>query len=179
MTRYMTNEQRQLAWRLRARGFSTTAIAREIARSQPAVDYLLAGHKRRGRIDAWTPALGRLSVTEREEILIGIQRGLSFRAIARALGRSASTGSREVAANGGRTNYRIWTAHQRARTCAKRPKDFKLNDPALCAKVTLWLTEFWSPQEIARRLRVEFPDDPTMHVSHETIYQSLFVQGPG
>jgi len=179
VTRYMTNEQRQLAWRLRARGFSTTAIAREIARSQPAVVYLLAGHKRRGRSDAWTPAPGRLSVTEREEILIGIQRGLSFRAIARVLGRSPSTVSREVAANGGRTNYRIWPAHQRAMTCAKRPKDFKLNDPALCAKVTIWLTEFWSPQEIARRLRLEFPNDPTMHVSHETIYQSLFVQGRG
>jgi IS30 family transposase len=59
------------------------------------------------------------------------------------------------------------------------PKPAKLDDPALCAKVTAWLEEFWSPQEIARRLRLEFPNDPTMHVSHETIYQSLFVQGRG
>jgi IS30 family transposase len=49
----------------------------------------------------------------------------------------------------------------------------------LAAKVTDWLQEWWSPQEIAQRLRMEFPDDPVMHVSHETIYQSLFVQGRG
>jgi len=54
-----------------------------------------------------------------------------------------------------------------------------LNDPVLCALVTSWLQEFWSPQEIAQRLRLEFPEDPTMHVSHETNYQSLFVQGRG
>jgi IS30 family transposase len=43
----------------------------------------------------------------------------------------------------------------------------------------VWLEQWWSPEEIARRLRIEFPDDETMHVSHETIYQSLFVQGRG
>jgi IS30 family transposase len=84
-----------------------------------------------------------------------------------------------VAANGGRAGYRIWPAHQRARACTRRPKAAKLDDPVLCEKVTSWLEEFWSPDEISRRLRREFPDDPTMRISHETIYQSLYVQGRG
>jgi IS30 family transposase len=49
----------------------------------------------------------------------------------------------------------------------------------LCEKVTTWLEEFWSPDEISRRLAREFPSDPTMQISHETIYQSLYVQGRG
>jgi len=102
-----------------------------------------------------------------------------MRAIARALGRAPSTITREVKANGGRESYRIWPAHQRKRTCTKRPKAAKLDNSALCEKVTSWLEEFWSPDEIARRVRREFPDDPTMQVSHETIYQSLYVQGSG
>ena len=49
----------------------------------------------------------------------------------------------------------------------------------LVEQVTTWLEELWSPQEISSRLRLEFPDDLMMQVSHETIYQSLFVQGRG
>jgi transposase, IS30 family len=175
----LTKEQRQLALRLRARGWGSPRIARQIGCSQPSVLHLLKGHKYPGRSAPWTPAPDRLSAGEREEILIGIERGMSLRAIARNLNRSASTVSREVAANGGRADYRIWPAHQRAWARTKRPKPSKLDDPVLCAKVTSWLQEFWSPQEIAQRLRLEFPDDPSMHVSHETIYQSLFVQGRG
>ena len=63
--------------------------------------------------------------------------------------------------------------------CSKRPKVAKLSHPRLVAQVSTWLEEFWSPQEIARRLRIVFADDPMMQVSHETIYQSLFVQGRG
>jgi len=55
----------------------------------------------------------------------------------------------------------------------------KLAAGPLCEQVTTWLEGFWSPEQIARRLRLEFPDDPMMWVSHETIYQSLFVQGRG
>ena len=140
---------------------------------------MLRGQKREARPDAWTSAPGRLSVPEREEILLGLHHGLSMRAIARALGRAPSTITREVKANGGRESYRIWPAHQRARACIKRPKPAKLDNPVLCEKVTSWLEEFWSPDEIARRLRREFPGDATMQVSHETIYQSLYVQGRG
>jgi transposase, IS30 family len=87
--------------------------------------------------------------------------------------------SREVAANGGRTGYRAWRAHQRAREQARRPKTPKLARPELAAQVTSWLAEWWSPVQISRRLRIEFPGDPMMHVSHETIYQVLYLQGRG
>ncbi len=140
---------------------------------------VLRGQKRYARPDAWTPPPGRLNVHEREEILLGLHHGLSMRAIAHALDRAPSTITREVKANGGPESYRIWPAHQRARARTKRPKTAKLDNPALCEKVTSWLEEFWSPDEISRRLRREFPDDPTMQVSHETIYQSLYVQGRG
>lgn len=62
---------------------------------------------------------------------------------------------------------------------ARRPKIPKLAAGPLCSQVSSWLEEWWSPEEIARRLRIDFPDDATMWVSHETIYQSLFVQGRG
>jgi IS30 family transposase len=84
-----------------------------------------------------------------------------------------------VAGNGGRGEYRAWQAHQQARQRARRPKPCKLGRARLATKVTEWLHEWWSPQEISHRLRLEFADDPMMHVSHETIYQSLFVQGRG
>ncbi len=87
--------------------------------------------------------------------------------------------SREVGGKAGRANYSATVAHRRAGHRARRPKPSKLCCGPLLAKVTEWLEEWWSPEEIARRLRVEFPDDPMMRVSHETIYQSLFVQGRG
>jgi IS30 family transposase len=176
---HLTNEQRQLVFRLSHRGLSRSAIAKEVGLTWQGIHVVLRGQKRDARPDEWTSAPGRLSVHEREEILLGLHHGLSMRAIARALGRAPSTVTREVAANGGRESYRIWPAHQRARTCSKRPKAAKLDDAALCEKVTSWLEEFWSPDEISRRLRREFPDDPTMQISHETIYQSLYVQGRG
>jgi IS30 family transposase len=179
MAAHLTNEQRQLAFRLRHRGLSITAIAKEIGLTYQGIHAVLRGQKRDARPDAWTSAPGRLSVHEREEILLGLNQDLSMRAIARALGRAPSTITREVKANGGRERYRIWPAHQRARACTKRPKSAKLDNPVLCEKVTSWLEEFWSPDEISRRLRREFPGDPTMQISHETIYQSLYVQGRG
>jgi IS30 family transposase len=116
---------------------------------------------------------------EREEIRASLERGESFTAIAALIGRVVSTVSREVAANGGRPGYRAWRAHRDAGRRARRPKTPKLADPRLAAQVTDWLEQSWSPEEIARRLHIEFPDDPMMWVSHETIYQSLFVQGRG
>jgi IS30 family transposase len=100
-------------------------------------------------------------------------------AIAARLGKATSTVSREVAGNGGRAGYRAWRAHQRARQRARRPKAPKLARSRLAAQVTEWLEAWWSPQEISRRLRIEFAGDPMMWVSHETIYQALFVQGRG
>jgi IS30 family transposase len=129
--------------------------------------------------DDWEPRPGCLSIADREEILVGIRAGGSLSSIALRLGRAPSTVTREVAANGGRENYSAWHAHQRARQQAKRPKPCKLKAGRLLAEVTKRLQQLWSPDEISRRLPLDFPDDPEMRVSHETIYQSLFVQGRG
>ena len=127
----------------------------------------------------WAPAAGRLSLEDREEIRVGLVSGWSFTRIAVGLQRAVSTVSREVNVNGGRDEYRAYAAHARASEQARRPKKLKLANLTLVCLVTAWLVELWSPEEIAGRLRREFPDDPMMQVSHETIYQSLFVQGRG
>jgi IS30 family transposase len=127
----------------------------------------------------WEPGGNRLGLAEREEISLGVAQGESFTAMAARLGRSVSTVSREVNHHGGRGGYRAAVAHRQAFDHARRPKTTKLSDPRLAGLVTEWLLEFWSPLAIAGRLRVEFPHDPMMWVSHETIYQTLFVQGRG
>ena len=125
-------------------------------------------------------AAGRLSVEEREEISRGLAAGLSLRAIAAGLGRSASTISREVAGNGGRRRYRATVADQAAWARATRPKACKLaTNPVLAGIVTEKLQRRWSPQQIAGWLKLTYPDDPGMHVSHESIYRTLFVQSRG
>jgi len=122
----------------------------------------------------------RLASAEREEISRGLGAGRSFRQIAARIGRAASTVSREVAANGGRRRYRAWLAEAGAAGRARRPRVAKLaRCPRLRREVERLLAERWSPQQIAARLRHDHPDDQEMWVSHETIYQSLFVQGRG
>jgi IS30 family transposase len=125
-------------------------------------------------------AADRLSFEEREEISRGLASGLSFRAIAVGLGRPASTISREVGSNGGRRRYRAAAADRAAWARATRPKPCKLaTNPVLAGIVAHKLQRRWSPQQIAGWLKVTFPDDPQMHVSHESIYRTLFVQARG
>jgi IS30 family transposase len=122
----------------------------------------------------------RLSLAEREEISRGLAAGWSFAAIGRELGRPTSTISREVARNGDRRNYRAGRADRLAVARAVRPKPAKLAvSPRLRAQVEADLAARWSPQQISARLRVQFPDEPEMRVSHETVYTSLFVQSRG
>ncbi|MGW4130403.1 IS30 family transposase [Amycolatopsis japonica] len=127
------------------------------------------------------PGKARLSLAEREEIACLKAAGQGPRAIGRAIGRPASTVSRELARNTGRSgNYRASSAQHRAEQRAKRPKVAKLAaDPRLRQVVQAGLDRKWSPRQIARRLVLEFPDRPEMRVSHETIYQALYVQGRG
>jgi IS30 family transposase len=128
----------------------------------------------------WDPSAFRLSLDERVEIRVGLETGWSFRLIAAGLGRSTSTISREVNANGGRAGYAPMSAHRRAAALARRPKPARLDaNAALRARVVADLERLWSPGQIADRLRAEFGDEPEMRVSHETIYRSLFVQGRG
>jgi len=122
----------------------------------------------------------RLSLAEREEISRGLLAGESCRTIATRLGRSPSTVARELAWPGGRNSYRAWRADERARRRARRPKRSKLAaSPRLRREVQRLLRLRWSPQQIAARLVIDYPGDPEMRVSHETIYQSLYVQGRG
>jgi IS30 family transposase len=122
-----------------------------------------------------------LGVAEREEIALGLAAGESLRVIAARIGRSPSTVCREVARN--RTTkgvYRALAAQAAAEERGRRPKTAKLAaDPVLAQVVQDWLERRRSPRQIAARLAAEFPADPRMRVSHETIYQSIYVQGRG
>lgn len=137
MSGRLTTTQKQLAFRLRAQGWSLVEVGRQIGCSAPMVGLLVrAGRHRRGVPDDWTPRSSCLSILEREQILLGVHRGESMRSIARALGRAPSTVSRELAANGGRAGYAAWHAHQRARASARRPKPYKLRSGKLLDEVT-------------------------------------------
>jgi len=171
-------ERLELQHRVRA-GETHLAAAVSVGCSAKSVQRLLektGGVKPRTKLQS---AL-RLSLPEREEISRGLLAGDSCRAIAARLARSPSTVSRDVAAGGARVQYRGWRAEAKAHRRARRPKMSKLVAcPRLRAEVERGLKRRWSPQQIAARLVRDFPDDPEMRVSHETIYQSLFVQGRG
>lgn len=123
-----------------------------------------------------------LTVSEREEIAAGRAADLSMRQIAVRLGRAPSTISRELRRDGARNaagQYRAVPAQAAAEARARRPKPRKLEHPRLNAVVAAYLKKKWSPEEIAARLPIEFPDDESMRASHETIYRSLYIQGRG
>jgi IS30 family transposase len=145
----------------------------------------------------------RLSLLEREQIMIGTARGESIRSIARGLGRAPSTVMREIEKNGrtrmapgryralhrfgvnrggwdARSGYSATLAQQRTEARARRPKAGKLaRCPQLCAQVQALLVKNYSPEQIAGVLATTYPDRPEMQVSHETIYKALYVQGRG
>src|SRR5215207_2208329 len=121
-----------------------------------------------------------LSFEEREEISRAIARGQSARAIARALGRSHTTIAREIKRCGGRRRYRAHAADREAWWRSRRPRATKLElCRELCRVVEERLGEDHSPEQIAGWLRVRYPDNETMQVSHETIYRALYVQARG
>lgn len=121
-----------------------------------------------------------LSTEEREEISRALAARESLRAIARRLGRAPSTISREIRRHGGATRYRAITADARAWRQARRPKRCRLaTHPRLCRVVAAKLRADWAPQQIAAWLVSTYPDEPTMHVSHETIYRTLYIQARG
>jgi len=125
----------------------------------------------------------RLSELEREQIVVGRERGESIRVIAARLGRAASTISREIRRTAlphleGR--YSAWWAQRRAEEQALRARSARLaREGPLRAAVIDRLNRRWSPREVAVGLRLEFPDQPEMHVSHETIYQAIYLQARG
>jgi IS30 family transposase len=166
-------------WRLVRAGTSFRVIGRQLGRSDASIRQyvgLTGGVRPRER----TRAAVRLSLCEREEISRGLAAGESVRAIGRQLGRAPSTVSREVTRNGGRDRYRAAAGDEAAWARAGRPKRCKLaTNQRLREAVAGKLSEDWSPQQIAGWLVQEFPDEPEMRVSHETIYLTLFVQARG
>ncbi|MGH2393940.1 MAG: IS30 family transposase [Pseudonocardiaceae bacterium] len=174
-----SEEDKATIWEMREAGVPVKRIARHLGRQNSSLRKLIAdaGGRRpspRGRCEL------RLSWEEREEVSRGLAAGLSLRMIAQGLGRSPSTVCREVKANGGRVKYRALQADRGARRRALRPKPAKL---ARCRRlrrvVERKLEALWSPQQISAWLAEQHPDDAEMQVSHETIYQSLFVQSRG
>jgi transposase, IS30 family len=176
--RWLPVEVRREVMRLAGQGCSVREIMARIDISEGAVRGVLRPLGGVIRKDMLAPTGRRLSLEERVEIRVGLERGWSYRRIGQVLGRAPSTVCREVAAGGGRRNYRPVSAHERARVAARRPKPCKLADPRLGAAVTGRLEQLWSPQQIAAWL-ARHEDASLGSVSHETIYQSLYVQGRG
>ena len=174
-----TEAEKELVWDRHQAGVPVKRIAREMGRLNCSLRKLIStsgGIRPRPRIRCEL----HLSFDEREEISRGLAAGLSFRAIAFKMGRAPSTISREVNANGGRGSYRALQADDASYRRARRPKVAKLaQNRRLRAKVEAKLKAKWSPEEISGWLARTYPNDTEMQVAHETIYQSIFVQGRG
>lgn len=129
-----------------------------------------------------TKTYEQLDASERHAIALGLQQHLSLRAIARALGRSPSTISREIARNRGGGGYVSRLAQQRCtrRRIHSRARPKLHSEGPLLPVVQDWLRhKYWSPQQIAAALRQHYPDDPRMHASHESIYTCIYAQPRG
>lgn len=204
-------------WKQIATGITSEKAAEAVGVSQPAGTRWF---RHRGGMPLFmsNPISGRyLSFAEREEIALFSAQGIGVREIARRIGRSPSTVSRELTRNAatrsGRLEYRASVAQWKAELVAKRPKPAKLvTNPWLCRYVQdrlegrlhdadgreiagprqaafkgrnrphrgdrKWVNG-WSPEQIAKRLQIDFPDDESMRISHEAIYQALYIQGRG
>jgi IS30 family transposase len=121
-----------------------------------------------------------LRLDEREVISRELSQGNSPRCIGKMLGRHPSTIYDEINRNGGAGNYRAVDAQRRAESNRARPKGRKLEEsPRLHGAVNDGLRQKWSPEQISNRLREDHPDDRDMWISHETIYESLYLQARG
>ena len=179
MARPLTAQDRDEIWDLVMAGGTHGRVGLQVGRHTSVVQGVITAT---GGVRPAVRCRGadRLSVQDREDIACGVVAGWSTRAIARSLRRAPSTVSRELRRNGGRGAYRPSVADQAAWDRAARPKVCKLaSHPALRDHVVEGLKLQWSPEQIAGWLPMEFPDDPTMRVSYETIYLSLFVQSKG
>src|ERR1035437_289170 len=160
-------------------GQSLHEIGRAFGKNHVSIHFMLS---QRGGIapTARRRSLVTLTLAEREDISRGIASGSSIRDIAKALERAVSTVSREVARHGGRPLYRANEADHQAWESALRPKSCLLaSNGKLQAIVGSKLILDWSPEQISGWLKMQYPQDESMRVSHETIYRSLFIQARG
>lgn len=174
-----TTEQKTEMWDRWQRGESLNAIGRAFDRPSSSIFSILSptggirpGPRKRSPL--------ALSLSEREEISRGMAKQQSMRSIAALLERAPSTISREIKRNGGYYDYRAAQAEQAAWNRAHRPKPCKLaGNPLLKRLVATKLKMDWSPRQIAGWLKKAYPGNEDNHVSHETIYRSLFIQARG
>jgi transposase, IS30 family len=175
----LSANQRVDMWSRWKAGQSLHQIGRAFGKSHVSIHFILSQH---GGI---VPAVRRrslvtLTLAEREDISRGIASGSSIRDIAKGLERAASTVSREVARHGGRPLYRANEADQQAWESALRPKVCLLAIHVKLQRIVASkLILDWSPEQISGWLKIQYPQDESMRVSHETIYRSLFIQARG
>ena len=187
---------------LLVRGYSTLEISRRTGVPRPTLarwgrrvgmEFVQGSHGGARRVDPLVRVAPervsrkyrRLTLADRAFIQAtrSLTTPLSVRKIASELGVAPSTVSRELTIrevrHGRDRKYVAEVAHYRALAARPRPRPGKLENPRLRARVVAGLNQKHSPQQVAQRLRVDYPDHPELHVSHETIYQALYVQGKG
>lgn len=175
----LTGEQKKVLWEHWKGGLSTSAIARILDRVPGSIHKVLSKHggvapKPRVR------CARSLSLAERETISRGLSVGMSVRGIAAQLNRAPSTISREINRNGDLLTYRAYLADEGAWQRALRPKCCALSGNAKLRRlVASKLKHQWSPTQISGWLKRTFLTDNRMHLSHETIYRSLYMQARG
>ena len=176
---YYSASQKALMWERWKQGWTLHQIGQLFDRPHTSIQNVLS--KTGGiRPPERSRSSTALTLTEREEISRALVMGESMRSVAVRLGRSPSTISREIRRNGGPERYRASRADEAAWQRALRPKRCKLvRNRALASVVSQMLRMRWSPEQIAGWLKHTYPNNSSLHVSHETIYRSLFIQARG
>ena len=176
---YYSEAQKAQMWARWKEGWTMHQIAQLFDRGHSSIHRIIAEssgiqppQRRRSQL--------ALTLVEREEISRALVTGHSIRSIAARIGRAPSTVSREIKRNGGQASYRASQADSAACERAHRPKRCKLaQNRALAGIVAEKLRALWSPEQIAGWLKHTYPGDESRHVSHETIYRTLFIQARG
>lgn len=176
---YYSDTQKALMWERWKQGWTLHEIGKLFDRAHSSIHRILAetgGFRPAQR----SRAAIALTLAEREEISRAMVSGESIRSIATRLGRAPSTISREIKRNGDCDGYRATQADEAAWGRARRPKRCKLRENRALAQIVAHkLRMLWSPEQIAGWLKQTYPCDESHHVSHETIYRSLFIQARG
>jgi IS30 family transposase len=176
---YYSDSQKALMWERWKQGATLHEIGKLFDRPHTSIHRILAqagGFRPAER----SRALTALTLAEREEISRALVKGESIRSIACRLNRAPSTISREIKRNGGSKDYRASQADEATWARARRPKRCKLSENRALARIeAMKLRMLWSPEQIAGWLKHTYPCDESHHVSHETIYRSLFIQARG
>lgn len=175
---FSVTEQSEIWLKCKA-GESLSDIGRALRKHPGSVHHLVAFY---GGVGPPSRKRSKLALTfiEREEISRGIAAGQTIRQIASSLPRSPSTICREVNRHGGKSAYRAAEAEQRAWNNASRPKICYLKQNLVLKDIVEEKLKLkWSPEQISGWLKLTYPKDSIMQLSHETIYKSLFIQSRG